>query len=100
MKLKNLFFLLAILLIFAWGILFFFTLKEKGTLHYVGEAVITLSLIVLVYFYRKVVKPLDSIYCSGLFLPQSGKTSGQYSQRNGFASRTGFQQPSRSCKTG
>ena len=61
MKLKNLFFLLAILLMFAWGILFFFTLKEKGTLHYVGEAVITLSLIVLVYFYRKVVKPLDSI---------------------------------------
>ena len=61
MKLKNLFFLLAILLMFAWGILFFFTLKEKGTLHYVGESVITLSLIVLVYFYRKVVKPLDSI---------------------------------------
>ena len=61
MKLKNLFFLLAILLIFTWGILFFFTLKEKGTLHYVGESVITLSLIVLVYFYRKVVKPLDSI---------------------------------------
>lgn len=61
MKLKNLFFLLAILLMFTWGILFFFTLKEKGTLHYVGEAVITLSLIVLVYFYRKVVKPLDSI---------------------------------------
>lgn len=61
MKLKNLFFLLVILLTFAWGILFFFTLKEKGTLHYIGEAVITLSLIVLVYFYRKVVKPLDSI---------------------------------------
>lgn len=61
MKLKNLFFLLAILLMFIWGILFFFTLKEKGTLHYVGEAVITLSLIVLVYFYRKVVKPLNSI---------------------------------------
>lgn len=61
MKLKNLFFLLAILLMFAWGILFFFTLKEKGTLHYVGEAIITLSLIVLVYFYRKVVKPLNSI---------------------------------------
>ena len=61
MKLKNLFFLLAILLMFAWGILFFFTLKEKGTLQYVGEAIITLSLIVLIYFYRKVVKPLDSI---------------------------------------
>lgn len=61
MKLKNLFFLLALLLLGTWGILFFFVLKEKGTLVYVGEAVITLSLIVLVYFYRKVVQPLNSI---------------------------------------
>lgn len=61
MKLKNLFFLLALLLLGAWGILFFFVLKEKGTLVYVGEAVVTVSLIVLVYFYRKVVQPLNSI---------------------------------------
>ena len=61
MKLKNLFFLLALLLLGAWGILFFFVLKEKGTLLYVGEAVVTVSLIVLVYFYRKVVQPLNSI---------------------------------------
>ena len=61
MKLKTLFFLLALLLMFVWGVLFFFTLKEGGTLVYVGEAVITLSLIVLVYFYRKVVQPLNSI---------------------------------------
>ena len=53
MKLKTLFFLLALLLLGAWGILFFFVLKEKGTLVYVGEA--------LVYFYRKVVQPLNSI---------------------------------------
>lgn len=61
MKLKTLFFLLALLLLGAWGILFFFVLKEKGTLVYVGEAVVTVSLIVLVYFYRKVVQPLNSI---------------------------------------
>lgn len=61
MKLKTLFFLLALLLLGAWGILFFFTLKERGTLVYVGEAVVTVSLIVLVYFYRKVVQPLNSI---------------------------------------
>lgn len=61
MKLKTLFFLLAVLLILAWSIILFFTLKEKGALLYVGETVITLSLIVLVYFYSKVVKPLDSI---------------------------------------
>lgn len=61
MKLKTLFFLLALLLLGAWSILFFFVLKEKGTLVYVGEAVVTVSLIVLVYFYRKVVQPLNSI---------------------------------------
>lgn len=61
MKLKTLFFLLALLLLGAWGILFFFVLKEKGTLVYVGEAVVTVSLIVLVYFYRKVVQPINSI---------------------------------------
>lgn len=61
MKLKTLFFLLALLLLGAWGILFFFVLKEKGTLVYVSEAVVTLSLIVLVYFYQKVVQPLNSI---------------------------------------
>ena len=49
------------MLLGAWGILFFFVLKEKGTLVYVGEAVVTVSLIVLVYFYRKVVQPLNSI---------------------------------------
>ena len=95
MKLKNLFFLLAILLMFAWGILFFFTLKDR-----MGNPV-------LLHFKRKGNTPLcrrgsnnAQPYCSGLFLPQSGKTSGQYSQRNGFASRAGFQQPSCSCKTG
>ena len=61
MKLKTLFFLLALLLLGAWGILFFFVLREEGTLVYVSEAVVTLSLIVLVYFYQKVVQPLNSI---------------------------------------
>ena len=61
MKLKTLFFLLTLLLLGAWSILFFFVLREEGTLVYVSEAVVTLSLIVLVYFYQKVVQPLNSI---------------------------------------
>ncbi len=36
-------------------------LKERGALFYIGGGVITLSLVFLVYFYRKVVKPLDII---------------------------------------
>lgn len=61
MKLKTLFFLLFLLLVVVWGILLSFTLKEGGTLLYVSEAVIMLCLLVLVYFYRKVVTPLNSI---------------------------------------
>ena len=61
MKLKTLFFLLFLLLVVVWGILLSFTLKEGGTLLYVSEAVIMLCLLMLVYFYRKVVTPLNSI---------------------------------------
>lgn len=44
-----------------WTILLVLTLKERGALFYIGEGVITFSLVFLVYFYRKVVKPLDII---------------------------------------
>lgn len=61
MRLKTLFFLLALLLIVVWGILLVLALESGKTLFYVGEGVTTLSLIVLVYFYRKLVMPLNSI---------------------------------------
>lgn len=67
MRLRTLFFLLGLLLILAWSILLFFTLNTKSMLLYVGEGVISFSLIVLFYFYRKVVKPLNSI-ASGMDL--------------------------------
>lgn len=61
MRLKTLFFLLALLLMVVWGILLVLALESGKTLFYVGEGVTTLSLIVLVYFYRKLVMPLNSI---------------------------------------
>lgn len=61
MKLKFLFFFLALLLVAVWGILLVLSLKERGMLFYIVEGVITFSLIFLVFFYRKVVKPLDII---------------------------------------
>ena len=48
MRLKTLFFLLALLLIVVWGILLMLALESGKTLFYVGEGVTTLSLIVLV----------------------------------------------------
>ena len=62
MKLKYLFLILAVLLVVAWGLMFLILpVKEVGWKFYLVEGIITVSLIYLVYFYRKVVKPLDSI---------------------------------------
>ena len=67
MRLSTLFFLLGLLLALAWGILLSFTLSTKSPLLYVGEGVISFSLVILFYFYWKVVKPLHSI-ASGMEL--------------------------------
>lgn len=67
MRLSTLFFLLGLLLALVWGILLSFTLSTKSPLLYVGEGVISFSLVILFYFYWKVVKPLHSI-ASGMEL--------------------------------
>ena len=67
MRLSTLFFLLGLLLALVWGILLSFTLSTKSPLLYVGEGVISFSLVILFYFYWKVIKPLNSI-ASGMDL--------------------------------
>lgn len=61
MKLKSFFFLLAFLLGVAWILMIFVGVKESGWKFYLIEGIITLGLIYLVYFYKKVIKPLDAI---------------------------------------
>ena len=61
MKLKSLFFILAFLLAVVWAVLLFIATKENGWRFYLIEGLITLSLVYLVYFYRNVIKPLNSI---------------------------------------
>ena len=62
MKLRIFFLLLALLLMVVWGLMFLIMpIKEVGWKFYLVEGIITLSLIYLVYFYHKVVKPLDTI---------------------------------------
>lgn len=61
MKLKSLFFILAFLLTAVWCILLFIATQENGWRFYLIEGIITISLIYLIYFYRKVIKPLNSI---------------------------------------
>ena len=61
MKLKSFFLILAILLMVVWIALLSMTTQENGWKFYLIEGIITFSLIYLVYFYRKVIKPLNSI---------------------------------------
>lgn len=61
MKLKFFFYLLALLLVAVWGLLFTEVMSENGWKLYLIEGLITFSLGYLVYFYRKVVKPLNAI---------------------------------------
>ncbi len=61
MKLKFFFYLLALLLIAVWVLLFVATFEQRGVLFYVSEGIITVSLLFLILFYRKVVKPLQTI---------------------------------------
>ena len=61
MKLKSFFFILAFLLAAVWIVVLFIATQENGWKFYLIEGLVTLSLIYLVYFYRKVIKPLNSI---------------------------------------
>ena len=70
MKLKSFFFILAFLLAVVWIVLLFVATQENGWRFYLIEGIITFSLVYLVYFYRKVIKPLNSI-ANGMDLLQA-----------------------------
>lgn len=70
MKLKNYFFILASLQATVWIILLFIATQESGWKFYLIEGIITFSLLYLKYFYKKVIKPLNSI-ASGMDLLQA-----------------------------
>lgn len=61
MKLKSFFFLLAFLLGVVWVVLLYIATEENGWKFYLTEGIISFCLIYLVYFYNKVIKPLNSI---------------------------------------
>lgn len=61
MKLKSLFYILALLMGTVWILMFCAGIKEEGWHFYLIEGVLTFGLIYLIYFYQKVIKPLDAI---------------------------------------
>ena len=78
MKLKSFFFILSFLLIVVWIILLFVATQENGWKFYLIEGIVTFSLFYLIYFYRKVVKPLNSI-AGGMDLLQAQDFSSRLS---------------------
>ncbi|MBO7418789.1 MAG: PAS domain-containing protein [Bacteroidaceae bacterium] len=61
MRLKHLFYILALLQVVILAMLFYSASQSQNLLFYIGEGVVVLVLVFLVYFYYKVLKPLDAI---------------------------------------
>lgn len=61
MRIKGLFFILVFLLLALGGILLFLSSQLNTLFFYIGEGLILFILIYLVFFYRKLVKPLNTI---------------------------------------
>ena len=61
MRLRHLFYILAFLQLVLLGMMFYSAAKSQNLLFYVAEGVVVLILVFLVYFYYKVLKPLDAI---------------------------------------
>jgi nitrogen fixation/metabolism regulation signal transduction histidine kinase len=60
-RLKHLFFILAALQLVLLALLFYSASQSQNILFYIGEGLIVVVLVFLVYFYYKVLKPLDTI---------------------------------------
>ena len=61
MKLKHYFFLLAVGIVLLAGIALFATYHSHPTLFYVTESFVVLLLFYLCYFYRKTIRPYDTL---------------------------------------
>ena len=61
MKIRTQFLILAFLLLTAGCLISALILKDRGLLFYLTEGVILVTLLFLIYFYQKVVKPIRSI---------------------------------------
>lgn len=62
MKQKNIFIIVSTLFVLMWAVLLFIVYRNCSTkLFYATECVVLLSMFFLVYFYRKIIKPLDTI---------------------------------------
>lgn len=61
MRIKGLFFILVFLLLALGGILLFLSSQQNTLFFYIGEGLVFFILIYLAFFYRKLIKPLNTI---------------------------------------
>jgi len=61
MKLKFLFVLLAILQLSMWGILLVFGIDAHSTAFYLAEGLAVLNIMLLIFFYSRLMRPIDSL---------------------------------------
>ncbi|WP_294470313.1 PAS domain-containing sensor histidine kinase [uncultured Bacteroides sp.] len=61
MRIKGFFFILVLLLLTLGGVLLYLSSMANSNLFYIGEGLVLFLLFYLIFFYRKIVKPLKSI---------------------------------------
>ena len=61
MRLRYLFIILALLVLAPTLLLIFFSAEEGGTLMYIANVLAVVAVLFLIFFYRRVLKPLDTI---------------------------------------
>ena len=61
MRLRYLFVILALLVLAPTLLLLFFSAEEDGTLIYIANVLAVVAVLFLIFFYRRVLKPLDTI---------------------------------------
>lgn len=61
MRLRYLFIILALLVLVPTLLLLFFSAEEGGTLVYIANVLAVVAVLFLIFFYRRVLKPLDTI---------------------------------------
>ena len=61
MRLRYFFIILAVLQLSVWAVMLAFSFDVRSVAFYVVEALTVANIVFLIYFYRRVLKPIDSI---------------------------------------
>ena len=83
MKLRYYFIILALFQLSVWAVMLALSIETYGIAFYIVEALTILNILFLIYFYRKVMKPMDSI-TTGLDLLKDGDFNSRLTKRGHY----------------